>query len=741
MLLPVLPDLVGGQVKVMGEGGLDGPVSHESLNREDISPVANEVAREGVAEHVAADVALDASPRGVALHHDVKGRRCQRAAVHTAWKQRVIRPAGSESNVVRQVGSQRLDIEEDDAVSPHVSLAALACDRQGTGAQIHVSYEKAARFGHPDAGCQQEFEDDLVAEGGETQAGMTDRDRLKARIEKDRTEAAAKLERERQATARAARALYAKAQPCNGHPYLTKKGVDTAPGLRVLADVLLVPRFNIKGEIISLVRIWANGTKKNLPGATYPGGFFAIKGTDGPLLICEGLSTGLSLHMATGATVLCAFDCGNLLAVAQGARGAYPEREIVICGDQDGPDNGNPGMKHANQAAQAVDGKLAVPSIPDRHKLDFNDVHLSLGLEAVKGQVQAANHVDQQSNPDQWAEASAIFPRVPMPWDVFPDAIVSSIKQLARSCACSPLALAGLVLAIMAACVGRLVSVSPKLSWLEPLIFWFLDLRDTGEGKTPPQSLLVEPLVKVQRLEHARAKADEDAYKKLSRKQKEGAELPLPARGYLSTDQTLEGLRDDMRANPNGGLLVLMSEASAFITSQNQFKGGKGSDRESWLALYDGKAARTVRAGTGKTVFLEGTRFQIYGGTQTIIFEKIFGSDDGIYTVDGTVNRFLVTHEPPAHFDLTPESWSSENRKEWEIIVERALKWADDRSEASMLDEMDHSLDMMLSSEAQNYFFEWRNDIYSQKHKMPRPLRGYVPKTVGYALRLAARAR
>ncbi len=43
---------------------------------------------------------------------------------------------------------------------------------------------------------------------------------------------------------------------------------------------------------------------------------------------------------------------------------------------------------------------------------------------------------------------------------------------------------------------------------------------------------------------------------------------------------------------------------------------------------------------------------------------------------------------------------------------------------------------LQLSEEAQQLFFDWRNDLSSRKHDLPALVRGYIPKVVGYALRL-----
>ncbi|MDO9083680.1 MAG: DUF927 domain-containing protein, partial [Humidesulfovibrio sp.] len=140
-----------------------------------------------------------------------------------------------------------------------------------------------------------------------------------------------------------------------------------------------------------------DGGKLFLAGGRTKGGYFAIKGAAGPLYIAEGLATGLSIREATGQTVLCAFNAGNLEHVAAHARQKYPERELVLCADDDHATDGNPGLSKATAAALAVGATLAVPSFREpldaqgKARTDFNDLHQAEGLDVVRAQLAGAS--------------------------------------------------------------------------------------------------------------------------------------------------------------------------------------------------------------------------------------------------------------------------------------------------------------------------------------------------------------
>ena len=188
-----------------------------------------------------------------------------------------------------------------------------------------------------------------------------------------------------------AQAIYSAAADCTEHPYLTAKGVKAVSGLKVSTnpkyDSLIVPLYNREGALSGLQFIKPDGSKVFLTGTSKKGSFFPIGGEDveKPLIICEGLATGLSLHECLGFPVLVAFDAGNLLPVAEMARARYPERKIILAADNDTETEGNPGVRYATAAALAVDGFLAIPryqSLP----VDWNDLHQKMNSGEVRTQ-------------------------------------------------------------------------------------------------------------------------------------------------------------------------------------------------------------------------------------------------------------------------------------------------------------------------------------------------------------------
>ena len=164
------------------------------------------------------------------------------------------------------------------------------------------------------------------------------------------------------------------------HPYLARKQVIPAPGVKIGADGRLIVPISIEGQITSLEYILPDGAKRRMTGGKVQGGYFIINGQGPTVYICEGYSTGMSIHMATGSTVYIAFNCGNLYEVCGHVASIAQDKICVIAADDDVDTSGNPGKTKAEQAGRAFHMSVVTP--PGFN--DFNDLHVELGLDALR---------------------------------------------------------------------------------------------------------------------------------------------------------------------------------------------------------------------------------------------------------------------------------------------------------------------------------------------------------------------
>ena len=229
-------------------------------------------------------------------------------------------------------------------------------------------------------------------------------------------EAATKLhlreEETREAQAEAARRVEQQlrgAKQARSTPYLETKQATATKG--VFADqenkTLVIPGYDTEGKIWTAQYIQKDGTKRFAKGTRKEGCFHVVGGlgelSKAPaVVIAEGYATASVIAEAAGkkAAVVSAFDAGNLEPVARALREKFPDKVLIVAGDDDRREPGrNPGRDQATRAAEAVNARLILPTFatgeqasdPKRFS-DFCDVKINsaLGLDGLKEQIDSA---------------------------------------------------------------------------------------------------------------------------------------------------------------------------------------------------------------------------------------------------------------------------------------------------------------------------------------------------------------
>lgn len=185
------------------------------------------------------------------------------------------------------------------------------------------------------------------------------------------------------------------------HAYLARKGVTASAGVKLdKYDNLVIPLRNTDGELRSLQYIKPDGTKNLKKGAEKTGNFFVVGGElnpQVPLLYAEGYATAASLHQATGMPVIMTVDAGNMVTVSRKLSELYPDSAHIILGEDDFTKDDNKGLNKAREAAEAIGGTYIIPQFTESERAlafagagsfsDFNDIHTSRGIDAVRDQL------------------------------------------------------------------------------------------------------------------------------------------------------------------------------------------------------------------------------------------------------------------------------------------------------------------------------------------------------------------
>jgi phage/plasmid primase-like uncharacterized protein len=155
-------------------------------------------------------------------------------------------------------------------------------------------------------------------------------------------------------------------------PYLQRKGIRAHVG--ALTDregrITVIPGMDADGKLWTLQTIYEDGTKRFVKDSRKEGCFHVIGGLQAlshvpALVISEGYATAASVSQALGFAAVAAFDAGNLVPVAKALQAMYPDKPVIIAGDDDRhlalTHGENRGRAKAEEAAAATGGHLLLP--------------------------------------------------------------------------------------------------------------------------------------------------------------------------------------------------------------------------------------------------------------------------------------------------------------------------------------------------------------------------------------------
>lgn len=285
----------------------------------------------------------------------------------------------------------------DERASRHVWKSAKVGGRVTIGTLIWEAQQRGFKLDKPET---QTLSDEEIAE--------------RQRVRKEAKAKSAKEERERQKAAQElANQIWNDATNTLDHVYLTKKQVG-GYGLKTgkwplrtkygevyghADNTLLIPMRDAKGIITSLQGVFSELPKGYTQAKSYlrdgkkSGSWHMIGniGDGGVIAFCEGYATGATIRELTGWCVIVCFDRTNLITVAELMRPMTQGQDMVICADNDQFTEGNPGVTDAKKAANAVCGKVLIPTIPaattENGYSDFNDLYATEGAAVAKQQL------------------------------------------------------------------------------------------------------------------------------------------------------------------------------------------------------------------------------------------------------------------------------------------------------------------------------------------------------------------
>jgi hypothetical protein len=243
-------------------------------------------------------------------------------------------------------------------------------------------------------------------------------------------------------------------------------------------------------------------------------------------------------------------------------------------------------------------------------------------------------------------------PEVDFPFDVLPGALRALAKEGAAATGTAAEAIAVHGLAVLGAALGASARIRIG-SWSQRPVLWTATVARPGTAKSTALNLAKKPLDDFDAETHeawlAARKLDKLAV----------------WRRTLADNVTVEKLARLLVENPRG-LLIAADELAGLVSGMNQYKGGKGSDRQSYLQLWSVASLRVDRV-TTDPIYLREPLVSITGGIQPDRLDMLRGGD-------GMTGRWLIAYLENRGRAIPTDADISAASRAWKMLVDGLIR-------------------------------------------------------------------
>ena len=545
------------------------------------------------------------------------------------------------------------------------------------------------------------------------------------------------------------------------HPYLVAKGVP-ACGIRELNGKLIIPVVDIHHKLTSLQTISRDGKKLFFKNGKVHECFYRIKQRDDSdknmIVFCEGFATGASIHKATGLCVVVTFTANNMPKVVKLVGSLLTKTDIVIAADNDKKTAVNTGLNAAIQAAQGVNGRIALPEGIEGKNVDWSDIMCEKGLYVVEQGIYNAVQPDELlvelakvdsealtaltstsvegggGRNDEWATPK-LLPASLLPVHHFdPDILPSIFRDYALDVAtrmqCPLEFIAVSLMTTLSGVVGKRCSIYPKAEddWLVVPNLWGALVGRPSTMKSPAikaATLGVDAIVKKAKLEYAHEcesfdvqrmvfEAKQKVFKEdIAKSIKSNSTLPnIPPKKpkppvekrYITSAGTVENLIKLLSEQKNG-IIQLRDELVGWI---NAMENSSGQDARSfYLEAWNGSGSSfSYDTMTHGSLYLEsGPCIAVLGGIQpSLIANIVHQVETGKSGDDGMLQRFQLLVYP-------------DKIKGWKYCDQEPNKMFAEMVQCVFSQAVEISGKLNFSDSAQAIFIEWYTDLMHRVQK------------------------
>jgi putative DNA primase/helicase len=215
------------------------------------------------------------------------------------------------------------------------------------------------------------------------------------------------------------------------------------------------------------------------------------------------------------------------------------------------------------------------------------------------------------------------------PVDALPEGCRQLVREGSETIGCPPDFLAAPMLAALGSAIGVSHVIEIIQGWTEAPTLWVATVGHPGARKTPPAREAKKPVAGYQ------ARLRKEYREQLKRyEQEERDDPPEKAAAYVD-DITTESLIVTLDESPRG-VIQFKDELLGLIRGLDQYKGGRGSDRQFYLSGWSGEPYAYRRKGTKEDVLLSRPFLSVVGSIQTDLLHEIADGRE-----DGLADRFI----------------------------------------------------------------------------------------------------
>lgn len=333
------------------------------------------------------------------------------------------------------------------------------------------------------------------------------------------------------------------------------------------------------------------------------------------------------------------------------------------------------------------------------------------------------------------------------PLHFYPEQLRRLIYEISNSMSAPPDFPATAILALVGAAIGCSRAIEIKRGWLECPRFYMAHVCSPGSTKSPSVEALCKPFYDKQNEENkkwqernTKYKADVAHFEKAKKQtwKNNGGNTAIPDEPVrpvyphiYTTDATTEGLAPILSSNPRGVILI-KDEISGWALSMNQYKGGKGSDRQFWLSSWSGAPAKIDRKGQDGPIIIPHPFINVMGGIQPDMLQELC---DDKNREDGFIHRILFCYPDPEFGGYWTET---------QIDRDTEFTWRDFISWLWSLEAVEEEgatrpKVVRFTDDAKRVFVAWHNDHADEIRKpgFPYKLTGPWAKLKSYCARIA----